>query len=48
MTKPRDARKEAKKSPVKSLKEKRNDKHLKKESRLHQDFLLKPLHGPIH
>jgi len=48
MNKARDNKKEGKKSPLKTQKEKRNDKHLKKENRLHPDFLVKPLHGPVH
>lgn len=47
MTKARDSKKDAKKAPLKTLKEKRTDKHLKKDAHLHPDF-LKPQSGTHH
>lgn len=48
MNKARDSKKDLKKAPIKTLKEKRIDKHLKKDARQHLDFLVKPMHGPAH
>lgn len=48
MNKARDTRKDSKKAPSKTLKEKRSDKHLKKEVRDHPDFLIKPIAGSAH
>lgn len=48
MNKARDTRKDAKKAPGKTLKEKRSDKHLKKEARDHPEYLIKPLTGSSH
>jgi len=48
MNKARDSRKNAKKSPVKSLKEKRADKHQKKDIQQHPEFMTKPVPGQAH
>ena len=48
MNKPRDSKKDVKKTPAKTLKEKRTDKHLKKEAQQHPEYLVKPPHGSAH
>lgn len=48
MNKARDSRKDLKKTPTRTLKEKRAEKHLKKDARQHPDFLAKPHQGSAH
>jgi hypothetical protein len=48
MTKSRDSRKDAKKAPIKTLKEKRLDKHIKKDAEQHPEFLSKVHTAPGH
>ena len=48
MNKARDSKRDLKKAPVKTLKEKRIEKHEKKDARQHPDFLVKPIQGTAH
>lgn len=47
MNKARDSRKDVKKAPTKTMKEKRSDKHFKKEMQ-QLEFHTKPHHGLPH
>lgn len=48
MPKSRDARKETRKAPKKSMKEKRNSKLLRKHAAIHPEFLPRNTHGLLH
>ncbi len=48
MNKVRDSKMDLKKVPIKTQKENRIDKNLKKAARQHLDFIVKPQHGPAY